>query len=233
MNMDMNMKKYTMLMSGVTLNGHKLYIIQALRSFGNVKAGDLGGFIESEDNLSHHGNCWVYDNARVMDMSWVSCNARVSENAMVYGEGYVSGNAQVHGNARVFGVGQVHGNAQVYGDAQIWANAQVFGNAEVYENASVYGIAHVYGNTHVCGNAHVCKYSQLCAETPPPALEEPKSINIEIGKTYIMQVCDKPELIEGRVTCISENRRAVLIEYRDEVDVWYKMEAITVVDYIR
>jgi hypothetical protein len=49
-----------------------------------------------------------------------------------------------------------------------------------------------------------------------------------------MQVCDKPELIEGRVTCISENRRAVLIEYADEVrDVWYKTEAITVVDYIR
>lgn len=28
-----------------------------------VKKGDLGGFIEKEDNLS--GNAWVYDNARV------------------------------------------------------------------------------------------------------------------------------------------------------------------------
>ena len=36
--------------------------IRALRSFGNVKKGQIGGWIESEDNLSHDGNCWIdYD----------------------------------------------------------------------------------------------------------------------------------------------------------------------------
>ena len=34
--------------------------IKALRSFGDVKEGDLGGWIEKESNLSHEGNCWVY-----------------------------------------------------------------------------------------------------------------------------------------------------------------------------
>jgi hypothetical protein len=33
--------------------------IRALRDFGNVKAGDLGGFIGSEKNLSQEGTCWV------------------------------------------------------------------------------------------------------------------------------------------------------------------------------
>ena len=33
--------------------------IRALRDFGAVKAGDLGGWIESEKNLSQGGDCWV------------------------------------------------------------------------------------------------------------------------------------------------------------------------------
>ena len=57
--------------------------IVALKSFGDVKEGDVGGFVASEANLSQEGNCWVYD------------NAKVSENAVV------SGNAKVYGNARV------------------------------------------------------------------------------------------------------------------------------------
>ena len=41
-----------------------------------VKAGDLGGFVEKEENLDD--NAWVYDDAMVYD------NARVSETAVVY-----------------------------------------------------------------------------------------------------------------------------------------------------
>lgn len=55
--------------------GKKLYRIEALKDFSDVKAGSLGGYIESEDNLSHDGNAWVYDNARVYG------NARVYDNA--------------------------------------------------------------------------------------------------------------------------------------------------------
>ena len=43
--------------------GKKVFQIKALISFGNVKAGDLGGYIEKEDNLSHKGNAWVSGNA--------------------------------------------------------------------------------------------------------------------------------------------------------------------------
>lgn len=34
---------------------HILYQIQATKDFGNIKSGDLGGWIESEDNLSQEG----------------------------------------------------------------------------------------------------------------------------------------------------------------------------------
>ena len=47
----------------------------------------LGGWIESEKNLSHEGSCWVYGDAQVYG------DARVYDDARVYGDAYVFGNA--------------------------------------------------------------------------------------------------------------------------------------------
>jgi hypothetical protein len=77
-------KKYKLLKNDtISLYGTPLYRIQALRSFGSVKKGELGGYIESKENLSHSGECWVFGNAKVCE------NARVSENAEVYGNAWV------------------------------------------------------------------------------------------------------------------------------------------------
>ena len=60
--------------------GRTLYRIRALLSFGGVKAGDLGGFIEKEANLSQvSDNAWVFGNAQVSDNARVSGNAWVSK----------------------------------------------------------------------------------------------------------------------------------------------------------
>ena len=82
-------------------SGKKLYRIRALVSFGVVAAGQLGGFVESENNLdqSLSGNAWVSGNARVSGNAWVSGNARVYGDAWVYGDAQVSGNAWVRSYA--------------------------------------------------------------------------------------------------------------------------------------
>lgn len=60
------MKKFELTSEFVTnIFGTKLFRIKALIEFGNVKAGDLGGYIEKEDNLEHSGDAWVSGNARV------------------------------------------------------------------------------------------------------------------------------------------------------------------------
>lgn len=64
--------------------GIELFRIKALISFGNVKKGELGGYVEKEENLSHSGNAWVSGDARVYG------NAEVSGNAEVYGNAWVS-----------------------------------------------------------------------------------------------------------------------------------------------
>lgn len=78
----MEEKKYELTSESITLpDGTRLYRIKALRDFGNVKAGDLGGFIEKENNLSHSGDAWVGGNARVGVNAQVGGNACVSGNA--------------------------------------------------------------------------------------------------------------------------------------------------------
>ena len=59
------MKKYELTEETVTVYGKTLYRIRAVRDFGSVKTGDLGGYIEKEENLSHSGNAWVSGNAKV------------------------------------------------------------------------------------------------------------------------------------------------------------------------
>ena len=110
------MKKFGLTTNSKMHLGKKLFQIKALISFGNVEEGDLGGFIEKEDNLSQSGNAWVYGNAEVSGNARVSGNAEVSGNAWVYGNAWVSGNARVYGNAEVSGNAWVYGNARVSGN---------------------------------------------------------------------------------------------------------------------
>ena len=78
------MKKFE-LTSEFNLNffGRKFFRIKALVNIERygVKAGDLGGWVEKEDNLSQSGNAWVSGNAEVSGNACVSGNAEVSGNA--------------------------------------------------------------------------------------------------------------------------------------------------------
>ena len=117
----MNNDKFKLIKSDKTIFGKKLFQIVALKDFGNISKGELGGYVEKEENISVSGDAWVYG------------NARVSGDARVYGDASVCGEARVYGSARV------SGNAWVYGEARVYGSARVYGDASVYGNAWVYG----------------------------------------------------------------------------------------------
>ena len=88
------MKKYELKEEKKEFLGRTLYRIRALQDIelcgGTViRAGELGGWIEKEDNLSQEGSAWV------------SGEAEVSGEARVFGEACISGEARVSGKARV------------------------------------------------------------------------------------------------------------------------------------
>lgn len=132
------MKKYQLTSETITVNGHTLYRIQALKDFEDIKAGDLGGFIESENNLeqdsyfdSFDSTCWVYDNACVYDEARVADDATVRDNAQVFGFTMVLSSAEVFGNAQVFDYARIEGNAKIGGTAIISGIAVVGGNSKI------------------------------------------------------------------------------------------------------
>ena len=157
-------KKYKLTDETINLNGATLYRIEALKDFGEIKKGDKGGFIESENNLEHEGDAWVSDDACVYNNARVYGNARVSDNARVYGNSLVYSNAQVYDNARMCGNARVCGNAQVYGYTYVYGNSLVYGNARVSDNAYVYDNASVYDNARVCGNVRVYGNTNVCGD---------------------------------------------------------------------
>ena len=139
----MENKKYEF--TGVTKEtwAGPLHQIRAIRDFRNVKAGDIGGWIKKEENLSHDGDCWVYENAEVYE------NAVVYGDVSVYGDAEVCGDARVYENAVVCGNASVYGDAEVCGDARVYENAVVCGNARVYENAEVTTTVNTFGNAFI------------------------------------------------------------------------------------
>ena len=101
-------KKYELTSDFVELfDGRKLFRIKALvaiEKYG-VSVGDLGGYIEKEENLCHDGDAWVYGNAEVYGNARVSGNAEVSGNARVYGDAdymYIHGLGTVHRTTTAF-----------------------------------------------------------------------------------------------------------------------------------
>lgn len=69
------MKKYELTAEFIEKWGKKLFRIKALISFESVEVGELGGYVEKEDNLAQTGDAWVYGNAEVYGNAWVSGNA--------------------------------------------------------------------------------------------------------------------------------------------------------------
>ena len=80
-------KKYEILIDKEhTMNyyGRILHRIKALKDFGEVKKGDIGGFVQGEHNLSHDGNCWIYDNAMCMDNAKCTDDSKMYDNSTMF-----------------------------------------------------------------------------------------------------------------------------------------------------
>lgn len=143
----MKNKKYELTDESIKRSGVTLYRIRALRDFGNVKKGELGGFVQSEANLSHYGDSWVYSDAKVFE------HARVIDNGKVFYK------AEVHGNAIVIKDSRVDHKARVCGQAILTDFARVDGNAAVCGQAIIKDYANVRGDAWIGGNAIVSKNS--------------------------------------------------------------------------
>lgn len=150
------MKKYELTSETLQYAGHTLHRIKALKDFGVFTAGELGGWIESEENLSQADNAWVYGDAKAY------ANAKVYGKAEIFGDAMVCDKVEIFDNAKVYGNAHVYRNAKVYGDAHVYRNAKIYNEASVYGNACVHDFAEIYNDVKVFGNADVCGHAKVC-----------------------------------------------------------------------
>lgn len=176
------MKKYTFLGETKVLNdGVEVHRIVAVTDFMDldgetVNAGDWGGWIESEKNLSQDGIAWVRVTAIVHG------NAVVKDNALISNEAVVSSNAKIKGNARVNGHARVRGDAQVRNHAEVTDRAIVQGatiitnyanvsghaviddDAVIKGNSKIFGKSKIYGNAVIKGNSAIGNHADIFSE---------------------------------------------------------------------
>ena len=89
------MKKFKLTTNKKEHFGRTLYQIESLINFGSIHVGDLGGWVEKEENLYQECNAWVGGNARVYG------------DAEVGGDAWVGGNAEVCGNAEILWISKI------------------------------------------------------------------------------------------------------------------------------
>lgn len=168
----------------------RLWQIEALCAFGDVDAGQCGGWIEEEANLSQAGNCWleadvfVWGKARVEDDATICGESEICHQARVSGNAHVehsciSGECHIYGSARVLEQSQVIAvlgltedaelRLQIYGDATVRASrivhqAQIYGHAQV-NNAFIEHRSAIFDNAVIAGNEEnnvwICDCAQV------------------------------------------------------------------------
>ena len=220
----MSDKKYEILKDqAITTNGSTIYRIKALKNFGDVKAGDMGGFIESEENLSHEGPCWIYGDAMVYH------NAKVKDNAIVRDYVHVFNNARVMENAIVEGHARVADDSVVFGNARIKDNSNIFGRGMVHGFAIVQDNTTVFEQARVCGETIVKDYAQASGHIMVTRGEISNSVVLfGIGEINF-DVAEKDDWTFYRNPCVD----AGFITASTKVDVWnYRFFSGTAEEFI-
>lgn len=118
--------KYIITKNTKTIGNTILHQIKSLQSFSDVSAGDLGGWIESEANLSQNNEAWIYEDSCVYEHAYVYGNAKVSKCSYVYGHAHIYDDAMIVNS-------KVYDNAQIFGDACI-IKSEINGYVQVFDN---------------------------------------------------------------------------------------------------
>ena len=136
-------KKYEITTNIFTIDNRDFFQVKALKDFADVKAGQLGGYVESEKNLSQEGNCWIGRDVVLMD------DARVEDNATILGDSAVRNNGTVRGNALVKNASVID-NSVVEGRAYVAGGLHGHDSIVIKDNAVVRG--NLVGSYVICGH---------------------------------------------------------------------------------
>ena len=141
--------------------GEILYRIRALRDFGDVKAGQLGGYIQAERNLAHEGNCWIYNalvyhdavvkgNAKAKG-GWIWNRAVLRQEAIADDGCFISCDAECFGQATIKDTAHISEFAKVFDKCLVRQQGSVSGRAVCHGRSEIYGYGRASGTSELTG----------------------------------------------------------------------------------
>lgn len=148
-----------------------LHRIRALQDVGDqVKAGDLGGFVESESNLETDPSdgAWIFDDAIAAGDAYVDRDACLRGDAIACDRAYISKGSVMSGHSRaednaylrgasMTGKGLASGNAQIIHDPHTMGTPILSGNCKVYGT--------IQGDVRVTGSAVILPCEEVRNDT--------------------------------------------------------------------
>lgn len=164
----------------IKVGGATLTRIRAIRpnALHKVNVGDLGGYIQYEGNLSHYGDCWVHQDARMEGCSTardgvlIGAGAHIRGNAALSGFGFVE-NVVISDRARLTGLPGVRDQSEVG-----WGE---FGDHETFETVtwfrSILGGAFVFFHTPLMNTVRCVEVELAFEEARKIGKKPPTSIN--------------------------------------------------------
>lgn len=136
-----------------------VYRIRALRNVGlHAIKGEMGGYVQTMDNLSHEGDCWLANDAcaigrsRIWGSAWVGGNAQLRDEAWAFEHAHIEGHCALSGCSRVFGHARVSGLAAVSGNALVSGHAMICDQAHIVEQCWISGQARIGGDAWCAGS---------------------------------------------------------------------------------
>ena len=156
------MKKYELIKeSKTTFMGRDIYRIRALKDFGDVIAGDIGGWVCSENNLSQEGDCWIYDEAKCLDNAKIFANAIMLNNSIMYDE------ARMFDNSKMFDDAEMYDNSIMRDNSIMYNNSTMCDNSIMCDNSTMYNNSIMRGNSIMRDNSELedcILYGKVCTK---------------------------------------------------------------------
>lgn len=227
-------KKYKLRTESRKVGPYTTYLIEALVDIPSMKVsvGDLGGWISSEENLSHEGTCWVSDNAVVVQDAIISEDAHIKKNAFIAERARISGNSVISGSAQIGGDANINNSristhvvikgSVVIIESRIGGKTKISGNVEIFKSGIVTDgglITHDVNitNSKVYGtNIHISNHARILTSTVGTSIETNRGLRIHemavIEKAVINS--DKQVEIGGKAQILehaSVNGKDILI----------------------
>lgn len=141
---------------GKVLTVHRVIALRDIPLHG-VKAGDVGGYIESKENLMQDGDCWVGGNAFVSGRAKIQHNALVTDDVIVHSKGsgpypWIGGNAVARNSAIIQGKSFVIYENAIIQDNALLIDTSVADNALIKDKAVLSGVDAI-DHAVISGNA--------------------------------------------------------------------------------